>query len=161
MSYFSILSSLSTSSSSSSSSFRTTFLCRQPSLDTGIDLWPSTEDRYLMNIISSFSKSALNAHSLSTTSSSSTTSVIDATAVTSSNSFSDGTSSSSSSVVRSNHQQSIFFADVISEHIGMFWLMHLRSLCALRGMKPSVLLGMMSTRLMMMMLIDISIDDVD
>jgi len=128
-----------------------------------------------MNIISSFSKSALDAHSLSTTSSSSTTSVIDATAVTSSTSFSDGSSSSSnsgsssnssknsnsSSVVRSSHQQSIFFADVISEHIGMFWLMHLRSLCALRGMKPSVLLGMMSTRLMMMMLIDISIDDVD
>jgi len=125
-----------------------------------------------MNIISSFSKSALDAHSLSTTSSSSTTSVIDATAVTSSTSFSDGSSSNSgssrnssknsnsSSVVRSNHQQSIFFADVISEHIGMFWLMHLRSLCALRGMKPSVLLGMMSTRLMMM-LIDISIDDVD
>jgi len=126
-----------------------------------------------MNIISSFSKSALDAHSLSTTSSSSTTSVIDATAVTSSTSFSDGSSSNSgssrnssknsisSSVVRSSHQQSIFFADVISEHIGMFWLMHLRSLCALRGMKPSVLLGMMSTRLMMMMLIDISIDDVD
>jgi hypothetical protein len=132
-----------------------------------------------MNIISSFSKSALDAHSLSTASFSSTTSVIDATAVTSSTSFSDGSSSSSSSnsgssrnssknsnsssVVRSSHQQSIFFADVISEHIGMFWLMHLRSLCALRGMKPSVLLGMMSTRLMMMMmmLIDISIDDVD
>jgi hypothetical protein len=126
-----------------------------------------------MNIISSFSKSALDAHSLSTTSFSSTTSVIDATAVTSSTSFSDGSSSNSgssrnssknsnsSSVVRSSHQQSIFFADVISEHIGMFWLMHLRSLCALRGMKPSVLLGMMSTRLMMMMLIDISIDDVD
>ena len=131
-----------------------------------------------MNIISSFSKSALDAHSLSTTSSSSTTSVIDATAVTSSTSFSDGSSgsssssnsgssrnssknSNSSSVVRSNHQQSIFFADVISEHIGMFWLMHLRSLCALRGMKPYVLLGMMSTRLMMLMLIHISIDDAD
>jgi len=49
-----------------------------------------------MNIISSFSKSALDAHSLSTTSFSSTTSVIDATAVTSSTSFSDGSNSGSS-----------------------------------------------------------------